>query len=273
MPRPNPQFSEPLSTSTPSFTNSKTPRSTTRRPYRQLTIKQRKAICERHLSNPDERHYIIALDYAVDPSSISAILRNKEKWLRAEGDEGAKRLPRSPYRVIEQELQRWLMQASEDYRISLPDPSVDLMGYREGLAYGPFTNAKLIEKAHSIAASRGINDFRATHRWADSFKEQNRIWEGFLYGDGYHPKQGKYSFAIAGVSGCKQSPEEKSGHLNQSSNSEVHFGFGTLFLLIITAVLAYISFSSIGNFRVSPPGYLRNLFFRESPSHTANCIS
>lgn len=233
MPRSNPQFSEPQSTSTLSSTNSKTPRSTTHRPYRQLTIKERKAICERHLSNPDEKHYIIALDYAVDPSTISTILRNKEKWLSADGAEGAKRLPRSPYRVIEQELQRWLMQASEDYRISLPDPSVDLMRYREGLAYGPFTNAKLIEKAHSIAVSRGIN-FRATHRWADSFKHQNRIWEGFFYGNGYHPKQGKYSFAIAGVSG----PEEKSANLNQSSNSEVHFGFGALFLLIFTAVFA-----------------------------------
>lgn len=236
MSRPNFQLSEPQSTSTPSFTNSKT-HTTTRRAYHQLTIEERKAICERHLSNPDERHYIIALDYAVGPSTISTILRNKGKWLSAEGDKGAKRLPRSPHRVIEQELQRWLKQASEDYRISLPDPSVDLMRFREGLAYGPFTNAKLIEKAYSIAVSRGIDDFRATHRWADSFEQRNRIWEGFSYGYGHHPKQGKYSSAIAGVSGSKNSPVEKSGNFNQSSNREVYFAFGTLFLLIITAVL------------------------------------
>lgn len=173
MSRPSPQFSEPQSTSSPNFTSSKAPHSTPCRAYRQLTIAARKAICERHLSNPDERYYIIARDYAVDPSTVSAILRNKEKWLSANGDKGAKRLPRSPQRVIEQALQRWLEQASEDYRISLPDPSVDLIGFREGLAYGPFTNAKLIDKAQSIAASLGIDDFRATHRWADSFKQEN----------------------------------------------------------------------------------------------------
>lgn len=211
MSRPNFQFSEPQSTSIPSFTSNKTPYPTTRRPYRHLTIAERKAICERHLADPDEKHYIIALDYAVNRSTISAILRNKEKWLSADGDNREKRLPLPPpHQLIEQKLQRWMKDASEDYRISLPDPLVDLMGFREGLAYGPFTNAKLIEKAHSIAASLGIDNFRATHRWADSFKQRYRIWEGFSFGYGYHPKQGKYSFAIAGVSGRKQSPVMKS---------------------------------------------------------------
>ncbi|KAE9393553.1 hypothetical protein BT96DRAFT_999330 [Gymnopus androsaceus JB14] len=176
MSRHNFQLSEPQPTSIPNSTSSKTPVSvphlTTRRSYRWLTIAERKAICERHLSNLDEKYCIIAQDYAVDPKTISNTLRNKEKWLNAD------------------------------------------VGFREGLAYGPFTNAKLIQKAHDIAASLGIDNFRGTHRWADSFKQRHGIWEGFLVG--YHPiEQKRNSFAITGTRSISKH-KRKSG--NQLSN-------------------------------------------------------
>jgi len=233
MSRHNIQLSEPQPTSIPNSTSSKTPVSvphlTTRRSYRWLTIAERKAICERHLSNLDEKYCIIAQDYAVDPKTISKTLRNKEKWLNADGDGRAKRLPPPPLRGIEQELQRWLKESSADYCISLPDPSVDLVGFREGLAYGPFTNARLIQKAHDIAASLGIDNFRGTHRWADSFKQRHGIWEGFLVG--YHPiEQKRNSFAITGTRSISKH-KRKSG--NQLSNREVYFCFRILSVLII----------------------------------------
>lgn len=168
-----------MSSQTP-FTNPTIPRAYRKHTKQSLSTIDRKAICQRHVFNPLETHDKIASAYGVDRTTISKILKNKEKWLNAENDGRAKRRTATPkYPTIEQEMQPWLVEASDDCYRNLPDPSVHPWEWRNALCHGPFTDSRLIEKALSIATSHGIDDFQGTRSWVHSFKLRHKIWGGF----------------------------------------------------------------------------------------------
>ncbi|KAE9389000.1 hypothetical protein BT96DRAFT_1003677 [Gymnopus androsaceus JB14] len=129
-----------------------------------------------------EKHEDIAWDYDVDCTTVSKILKDKERWLNAEDDARQKRRPSVPkYPLVKEEMKKWLMEVSDEYYGSLPDQSVYPWGWRSALSNGPFTDASLKEKALSIARSHGI-DFQAPKGWVQSFKNRHNIWGGFWGG-------------------------------------------------------------------------------------------
>ncbi|KAE9390213.1 hypothetical protein BT96DRAFT_946303 [Gymnopus androsaceus JB14] len=112
-------------------------------------------------SRPGQKPYKHKAAYGVDRTTISKILKNKEKWLNAEDDGRAKRRPATPkYPTIKQEMQPWLVEASDEYYRNLPDPLVHPWEWRNALCYG-------------------------TRSWVHSFKLRNQIWDGFWAG--FHP--------------------------------------------------------------------------------------
>ncbi len=73
----------PLSSATSVASFSSTPS----KPKKRLVNRERKEICEYALKNPDRRQEDIATRYGVERSTVSKILKQKDKWLSiAEGE-------------------------------------------------------------------------------------------------------------------------------------------------------------------------------------------
>lgn len=163
----------------------------------------RKAICEYYLAHPTEKQEYIARLYGVERSTISKILKHKEKWLNVDarsystGGSGLRvglakdRPPKFP--VVELEMRKWLMEASDRYYGALPDASLPKPSHHPphphatALVRGPFSDACLREKAGSIARSHGIppEQFKASPGWVENFKRRHNIKGGFW--GGYSP--------------------------------------------------------------------------------------
>ncbi|KAJ3772388.1 hypothetical protein FB446DRAFT_788751 [Lentinula raphanica] len=175
----------------------------------------RKAICEYHMSHPNEKQELIARRYGVERSTISKILKHKEKWLNMElgdtrgcGTNGtglpyrlAKHRP-TKFPPVELEMQRWLIEISDQYYASLPDPSTQPYDPQNPPPlHGPFSDTSLREKARTIARSHGITSeqFKASTGWVENFKQRhgikNGFWSGYL-----RNVQGRNAMAARGLS-------------------------------------------------------------------------
>ncbi|KAE9403986.1 hypothetical protein BT96DRAFT_989715 [Gymnopus androsaceus JB14] len=178
----------------------------------------RKAICEYHLAHPNEKQELIARQYGVERSTISKILKHKEKWLNAELDDArgcgtngtgmplrlAKHRP-SKFPPVEFEMQQWLMVVSDKYYGTLPDPSSYPFDPHNAPLHGPLSDASLREKALSIARSHGITpeQFKASSGWVENFKHRHGIKNGF-WGGYLRNVQGRNAFA--GLSSTNPAP-------------------------------------------------------------------
>ncbi|KAJ4482231.1 hypothetical protein J3R30DRAFT_2144909 [Lentinula aciculospora] len=196
-------------------------RSTVSRPYvkpkqrkQRLFNVDRKAICEYHLAHPNEKQELIARQYGVERSTISKILKHKEKWLNIElgdargcGTNGtglplrlAKHRP-SKFPPVELEMQRWLVDVSDKYYASLPDPSTHPFDPQNPPPlHGPLSDASLREKARDIARSHGITteQFKASSGWVENFKNRHGIKNGF-WGGYLRNVQGRNAMAARGM--------------------------------------------------------------------------
>ncbi|KAJ4001722.1 hypothetical protein F5050DRAFT_1708077 [Lentinula boryana] len=177
----------------------------------------RKAICEYHIAHPNEKQELIARQYGVERSTISKILKHKEKWLNMElgdargcGTNGtglplrlAKHRP-SKFPPVEFELQRWLVEISDKHYASLPDPSTHPFDPQNPPPlHGPFSDASLREKARAIARSHGITpeQFKASSGWVENFKQRHGIKNGF-WGGYLRNVQGRNAMAARGIGLC-----------------------------------------------------------------------
>ncbi|KIK69625.1 hypothetical protein GYMLUDRAFT_66925 [Collybiopsis luxurians FD-317 M1] len=155
----------------------------------------RKAICEFHLAHPGEKQEVIARQYGVERSTISKILKHKERWLSIEVGDGpvggingpirlAKHRP-SKFPPVESEMLVWIREVSEKWYGCLPEPSSNSYDPQNpSPVHGPLSDASLREKARAIARSHGITpeQFKASSGWVENFKHRHGIRNGFWGG-------------------------------------------------------------------------------------------
>ncbi|KAF5389294.1 hypothetical protein D9757_003469 [Collybiopsis confluens] len=197
-PQPNPFL--PSTSPGPSFplpSGSNLPRAYSKpkaRKQRLFNI-DRKAICEFHMAHPNEKQEVIARRYGVERSTISKILKDKEKWLSIDPLEGAAYSVNGPFMLakhrpskfppVEFEMQKWLMEVSEKWNICLPEPSSEPYDPKfTPPVHGPLTDRSLRERARAIARSHGITpeQFKASSGWVENFKHRHGIRNGFWGG-------------------------------------------------------------------------------------------
>ncbi|THH20539.1 hypothetical protein EW146_g842 [Bondarzewia mesenterica] len=132
----------------------------------------RKMICIFHQQNPTMRQEDIALKYGVERSTISKIIKQKNKWLSVVENEEhrvAKHRP-SKFPEIESELVKWLVEC-RDRKVVLSD-------------------AVIRSKAKEVAKALQIPDdkFKASSGWVENFKHRHGIRRGAWVGDGRDEK-------------------------------------------------------------------------------------
>ncbi|KAL0960654.1 hypothetical protein HGRIS_005682 [Hohenbuehelia grisea] len=128
----------------------------------------RKAICVFSQENPNARQEDIAIRYGVERSTISKILKNKQKWLSVTDQENvrvAKHRP-SKFPDIEAQLVKWLEECK-----------------RNGTG---LTDALIRNKAKEIARELNISEdkFKASSGWVENFKHRHGIRGGLWHADG-----------------------------------------------------------------------------------------
>ncbi|KIY67115.1 CenpB-DNA-bind-domain-containing protein [Cylindrobasidium torrendii FP15055 ss-10] len=128
----------------------------------------RRAICVYHRDHPSARQEDIALKYGVERSTISKILKYKDRWLNVPADEHVlvAKHRTSKWPDIEYELLDW---------IHLPETKKT-----------PLTDMRLRDKAKEIARELGVTEerFKASSGWVENFKNRHGIRGGAYIGDG-----------------------------------------------------------------------------------------
>ncbi|KAF8650150.1 hypothetical protein AX16_005385 [Volvariella volvacea WC 439] len=149
----------------------------TTRPKRKqrLVNSQRKQICLDHMANDKLRQEDIALKYGVERSTVSKILKGKQKWLSLPDNDDlrtAKHRP-SKFPEIEEELVLWLEQCKE-----------------KGIT-GHLTDSGIRTKAKEVAKNLEITEdrFKASSGWVENFKQRHGIRGGSWHGDGRVSRQ------------------------------------------------------------------------------------
>ncbi|KAI0041736.1 CenpB-DNA-bind-domain-containing protein [Auriscalpium vulgare] len=147
-------------TLTPMFSKSK------QRKQRLFNV-DRRDICLYHQQHPHLRQEDIAAEYGVERSTISKILKQKQKWLNVpDGEEIriAKHRP-SKFPEIEEEMIRWLEECSERSMM--------------------LTDSVIRAKAKEVAKGMQIPDdkFKASSGWVENFKQRHGIRRGVYQGE------------------------------------------------------------------------------------------
>ncbi|KAF9649764.1 hypothetical protein BDM02DRAFT_1753089 [Thelephora ganbajun] len=129
----------------------------------------RKEICLYHKENPTARQEDIAIKYGVERSTISKILKHKQKWMNVPTEEEfkvAKHRP-SKFPEIESQLVDWLSTTAVPQNITLSDSLIR-------------------NKARDIAKVLRISEdkFKASSGWVENFKHRHGIRRGVWHGDG-----------------------------------------------------------------------------------------
>ncbi|PPR05404.1 hypothetical protein CVT24_008018 [Panaeolus cyanescens] len=121
----------------------------------------RKSICQYHLDNPNARQEDIGSHFGVERSTISKILKEKEKWLNISAEEerndlSAKHRP-SKFPEIEEAMLKHLQAWSEQKQ--------------------PITDGLIRDTALHIAATFGVSKdkFKSSSGWIENFKHRHDI--------------------------------------------------------------------------------------------------
>ncbi|KAF5369555.1 hypothetical protein D9758_002550 [Tetrapyrgos nigripes] len=153
----------------------------------------RQAICQYHMEHPTARQEDIARQYGVERSTISKILKYKQKWLNISPDE-----------TIRVAKHRHVLLLSFDASFShsfIYRPSkfpllelrmVDWISEDETRTK-PLTDTRLRDKALEIARDLSITEdkFKASSGWVDNFKARHGIRNGDWMGDGKRTKEAR----------------------------------------------------------------------------------
>lgn len=152
----------------------------------------RQAICEYEQSHV-ATHDQIAMFFCTDRTTVTKILKDKERWLnvntQGQGFVGPNRMRskkrRPKFPIIEAQMEDWLQESMRRFYSSAPNTTLvsTLPNYSLAppSACGPLSDAKLREKAIEIARLFGISeeDFKASTTWLSSFKYRHGISNGF----------------------------------------------------------------------------------------------
>lgn len=126
-----------------------------------LRDRDRKDICLYHLEHPNARQEDIAEHFQVERSTVSKILKGKEKWLNAEDglDRAAKNRP-SKFPEIEEVMRQWLQECTNN------DTNISDLLIRT-------TALDTAQKLH-IPEER----FKASSGWIENFKHRHEVRGG-----------------------------------------------------------------------------------------------
>jgi len=155
----------------------------------------RRVICEYERSHPDKTHEDIAIFFSIDRSTVTKILKDRDKWLnvdtQGQGRVGPNRMfsKKRPLKFpeIESKMEDWLHGFMSRFYSDLPSASLPSPSTlpNDSLApvsvRGPLSDARLRAEAVEIARMVGIGeeDFKASACWVDSFKSRQCIRSGF----------------------------------------------------------------------------------------------
>jgi hypothetical protein len=128
---------------------------------KRLTVGDRKLVCQRHLESPTQKQEQLAREFGVERSTVSKILKEKEKWLSMPEDSPTQataarsRPPRWP--DLEQQLGEWMFDAEQ-----------------QGAT---ITDSMIRQKALEIAQILygDIGGFKGSQGWIEKFKERAAI--------------------------------------------------------------------------------------------------
>lgn len=121
---------------------------------------RRKEICTYARDRPKARQEDIALKYGVERSTISKILKNKDKWLTVDTHTRKPAMPKhrpSKFPEIETELLKWVKECQENGTV--------------------ITDTRIKAKARECAAEIGLPEgkFKASSGWIENFKVRNNL--------------------------------------------------------------------------------------------------
>lgn len=121
---------------------------------------RRKEICTYARDRPKARQEDIALKYGVERSTISKILKNKDKWLTVDTHTRKPVMPKhrpSKFPEIETELLKWVKECQENRTV--------------------ITDTRIKVKARECAADIGLPEgkFKASSGWIENFKVRNNL--------------------------------------------------------------------------------------------------
>lgn len=123
-----------------------------------LTLAQKKELCQKKVSNPSLKNIEIANEYGIGESTVSEILKAKDRWLAFEDDspqKNSKRERKSFFPQIEEAVSLWAEQAIQD-----------------GIT---FNGIILQNKAKKLAELMGIRNFLASDGWLFRFRQRNDL--------------------------------------------------------------------------------------------------
>ena len=132
--------------------------STSKKSRKILTIAQKKELCQKKESNPRLKNIEIANKYGIGESTVSEILKAKDRWLALEDDslqKNSKRERKSYFSQIEEAVALWAEQAIQD-----------------GIT---FNGNVLQNKAKKLAELMGIKNFLASGGWLTKFQLRNDL--------------------------------------------------------------------------------------------------
>lgn len=152
----NASHSSLLSSSSPA--SGKTPKKKAK-----LTNLDRKRICDYHVAHPKAKQEDIASTFGIERSTVSKVLRNKEKWMSIQPSSHAAKIAKhrpSKFPDVERMMGMWARDESSK-NVTLTDNLIR-------------------EKAKQIAKDFGLTEdqFKASSGWLEKFKDRNAIKRG-----------------------------------------------------------------------------------------------
>lgn len=172
-----------------------------------LINETRRAICVFAEENPSARQEDIAARYQIERSTVSKILKQKEKWKSIIPGGASSRVAKhrpSKFPDIENRLSTWAQECA-------------LTGYQ-------LTDHAIREKAKTVARSLGYPEekFKASSGWVEKFKERNNIKKGMIGGTiGGRPSSAASAIrSISTTSSFVQGPESEIGSATPSEAEE-----------------------------------------------------
>ncbi|KZT09356.1 uncharacterized protein LAESUDRAFT_723096 [Laetiporus sulphureus 93-53] len=128
----------------------------------------RKQICIFHRENPGVKQETIASKFGVERSTISKILKEKDRWLNVQDDEKLQvsKFRPSKFPNLELALQGWLRECARTKTL--------------------ITDAAIRTKAREVALQQGLTEdrFKASSGWVENFKARHGIKKGQYHGNG-----------------------------------------------------------------------------------------
>jgi hypothetical protein len=134
----------------------------------------RKRICEFANEHPELRQETVGTHFGVERSTVSKILKEKEKWLNIDEErEGHIVKHRCVARAAEDVVITGLLTVSSTSNARFPKIEIVLTGWIQANG-GPLSDRTLMEKAAAIAREQGETTFRASAGWVVKFRERLR---------------------------------------------------------------------------------------------------